>query len=388
MTSVKLWRLAFGMLAADRMQTILLLAVCIAAGVVALGYSEVSARRNAALESNLTRRYGTATVRRPVTSVEQIDSPHLAHRPHEPLAWLHPDDVAIVSDAAETLGFTVVPRIRGVAGVGIAAVEFIAIDRDDSIARENAPGRAGTATESTTTARGITAPLPDDADVVIAYQPTDDRVVFARAPTSAIIAVDPTPGPIWLDIDWIRGVLSGSTDGVPPQIANELALYSATGDPFGVAIDLADYLGDASPHLAITPWPEQAGVALYLATRSTSNAERLLVLIVAALAVIGITVLSVRGRTADVLVMSTIGLRPVTLIGLFARMMTIVGMAAAIAIGLIAIVVALSIGIESQPGVVRRAMLVVAAMPPLIAFLIVRRELNRPLVQLLREVGA
>ncbi len=369
MTSAKLWRLAFGMLAADRMQTVLLLAVCASAGLVALGYSEASARRNAALESNLTRRYGTATVRRPVTSAEQIDSPHLAHRPHEPLAWLHPDDVAVVSDAAVTLGFTVVPRIRGVAGVGMAAVEFIAIARDDSIAR------------------GITAPISDAANVAIAYQPTDDRVVFARVPPSAIIAVYPIPGPIWLDIDWIRGVLSGDTDEAPPQIANELALYSATGNPFGVAIDLADYLGDASPHLAITPWPEQAGVALYLATRSTSNAERLLVLIVAALTVIGITVLSVRGRVADVLVMSTIGLRPVTLIGVFARLMTIVGLAAAVAIGLIAIVAALSIGIESQPGVVRRTLLVVAAMPPLIAFLIVRRELNRPLVQLLREVG-
>ena len=372
MTSAKLWRLAFSLLAANRMQTILLFAVCVAAGLAALGYSEASARRNALLESSLTRRYGTATVRRLVTSVEQIDNPHLAHRPHEPLAWLDPDDVADVLDAAAALGLAVAPRIRGVAGIGTRAVEFIAVGPDDPIARKTA----------------APASLPDYAEVVIAYQPTDDRVAFAVVPPSAIIAVDAYPGPIWLEIDWIRGELALDAAGEQPIVtANELALHSAAGDPFGVALDLAEYIGGASPHLTITPWPEQAGVELYLATRSTSNAERLLVLIVAALAVIGITVLSVRGRVAEVLVMSTIGLRPVTLIGLFARMMAIVGLTAAAAVGLIALVVALSIGVEAQPGVVRRTMFVVAALPPLIAFLVVRRELQRPLLQLLGEVG-
>lgn len=340
----------------------LLATICLVAVAAAVGAHAATLAAQERLATTAVRRYGWVRIVAPSGERTAAARPTLSHGSN-PLPWFTEDDLNAIARNLSPLGLTLVPRIelaafdeeRG------RAVDLIAVAPGD-------PGLAGAPTAQRAVAPQLTIAVRDSAG----------SLRWVAVPDEEVVAVD-DDGTAWVRLPWVRATL-----GADPAPANVLVAAPTEGSPFSAAFDAAAALESGDAGATVLAWPELVGYEAYVGAGGSAGVLRPLVWIVAATAIAGSVTVAARNRLRDVVVLRTLGFDRGAIRGVFVREVTLAS-GAAVALVLASLALAgesVGIGVDL---VIRRTLIGGVALPPVVAFLALRRELRIPLARARRE---
>jgi hypothetical protein len=356
-------KLSFRFASSQPVHTATLFAVFLIAMVGSLTFSELAVRRNNRLIAEISRSYGTVSIR-PSPEQEEINYPHLGHLPGERTDWISEQLFATVLTLAETLELEIAPRIRGaVVSASGESSAFVARYTDDWSSEHREELSA-------------TAPLE------LAVQASEHVISFIPVPADAVTGRHGSPPHLWLDAEWLATAI-GAPPGAHP-VATEIVVFAA-GDPLALAFDLRELLESRGVTAEVRAWGEILGIDGYAATQSGSAVEQFLILVVGVLAVAGVTSVSVHNRTEITVLMRTIGLSDDAIRRVFLLELVSLAASAVLVTGLCLLAVSLFTGLEMPVASVRRTLILGILVPPATGFFSIRRQLRHPLRVMRRE---
>lgn len=393
---VPTWRLVGRLLAWQPGQTVLVGLVCAIAAAAGIVAHEATRRDFAALEASAEPRYGSVSV---VVASREPDPP-LA--PFHPVVADHPSLRATDAGEAARSRLWITNSVEGAAreiagSIGLhlhRRIEAAAVASDGSVRRLVAVDVGDPALAPDGPATGVPAARagrlgPDGLGLRLAIRRIEEGpVVWHELAGDAVLGVG-ADGTVWVRLRRLEGVAvpESYTDLGATPVATHLVASTPEGNPFAVAYDLSQLFADADLPLAARAWPQLVGVERYTGAGGAVGVIRPLALLVAGIAIAGAVAVAARNRVRDVVLLRTMGMDTARIRGLFAREAAVASVAAAL-LTAAAVLLARAIGVEiGFDATVRRTLLGTAVLPPLVAFLTLRRVLGSPLARVRREAG-
>lgn len=377
---VPTWRLVGRMIASQPGQTALVGLVCAIAAAAGIVAHEATSRGFTALEASATARHGSVSV---VTAAAEPDAPFVPLYPvvagragpagetAPPPLWITRGVEEAAREIAGSIGLELHRRIEAAALAADGSVRSLVAMTDADPAFAARPGRA---------------PADPGALRVAIRRVEGAPVTWHELAPDAV--VDATPdGAVRVRIRRFERIVVPEpyTDLASTPAATHLVASTPDSNPFVVAHDLSQLLADAGLPLTARAWPELVGIERYTGAGGGAGIIRPLALLVALIAVAGAVAVGARNRVRDVVLLRTIGMDTARIRGLFARETAIASLTAA---ALVAAVVLAARAAGADVGfdaTVRRTLAGTAVLPPLVAFLTLRRVLAAPLARVRRE---
>ncbi|MFW6292432.1 MAG: hypothetical protein ACOC7V_08905 [Spirochaetota bacterium] len=385
---VPTWRLVARLVATRPGQTALVGFVCAIAAAAGIVAHEASRRGFESLKTTASLRHGQVSV---VVADREPDAPLVpryplvaGHRrtdsrqglPPQPALWITSRVEEAAREIADSIGLELHRRI-----------EADAVSSDGRIHRlvGVTPGDPALAAGEGAAAQRL--PVPEGLRIAIRIA-EGDPVGWRELAPDAVLGAG-TDGVVWVRLRRLeRMIVPESYTGLgSTPVATHLVASTPASNPFAVAYDFSQLLADAGHPLAARAWPELVGVARYTGAGGGIGVIRPLALLVAAISVAGAVAVAARNRVRDVVLLRTIGMDTARIRGLYARETAAASVAAALVVTA-AVLVARALGADIElDATVRRTLAATAVLPPLIAFLMLRRVLGSPLARVRREAG-
>lgn len=346
-------------------QFVLLATICLVAVAAALVAHAATLDAQERLAAIAARRYGWVRI---TTSADSSARAATLSHGADPLAWFTESAYTRMVRELAAIGLDAMPRIELAAFDEAAGrvVDLIAVSPSDPAFP--APG---------SNAASRLPANPAGGRLVIAVQNADGTARWITVPADEVIAAERDT--TWVRRSWLRSVIGANA----PQ-ANVLVVAEGDGSAFSAAFDAAAALESGGESPTVLAWPELVGYEAYVGAGGSAGLLRPLVWIVATAAIAGAVAVSAHNRLRDVVVLRTLGFDRGAIRGVLVREVTLASLAAvAVASGAL-LFAGGTIGIRPDL-IVRRTLLAGLALPPLVAFLALRRELRIPLARARRE---
>lgn len=410
-------RLTRRIIAAHPGQLILIATICLVAIATGIATHHVARAQARALEQEAVRRWGAVSITIRPTGGDSADavepasspapaSPAVSHSPAGARRWITQPLLDEIRDAVRPLDLSFVRRIEGAAYGGDGVIRrFIAIGSDDPAWRAVTANHGdGGAADSGAAAGNLGAPHAPGATtshVVAVRSAKDAPVEWREIPPEATLLVE-TDELVWVRRSWIERTVtdpslpsgeaadgtavgsSGGRDRVEP-VANVLVLRSEVENPFSTAYEVNELVGAIAAGITARAWPQLVGYGRYAGTGGAAGLLRPLALAVAAVAIAGSVAVAMRNRTRDTVLLRTLGFDIGVIRAVYVREVLLASLGAAL-IAVAGMWIAARLGTPvSAEAAIRRTVLGAALLPPLVAFLTVRRQLRAPLARVRRE---
>ncbi len=385
---VPTWRLVARLVATRPGQTALVGFVCAIAAAAGIVAHEATTRGFESLETSASLRHGHVSV---VVAAGEPDAPLVPRYPlvaghprpgsrrglpPQPTLWITSRVEEAAREIADSIGLELHRRIEAAAISSDGRIHrLVAVTPGDPAVADGEEAFAGR--------------LPVPGGLRLAIRSVEgDTVAWRELAPDAVLGVG-TDGVVWVRLRRLEAMIvpESYTDLGSTPVATHLVASTPEGNPFAVAYDASQLLAEAGHPLAARAWPELVGVARYTGAGGGMGVIRPLALLVAAIAVAGAVAVAARNRVRDVVLLRTIGMDTARIRGLFARETAVASVTAALVVTA-AVLVARSVGADLElDATLRRTLAATAILPPLIAFLMLRRVLGSPLARVRREAG-